>query len=222
MSGYRAVFFDFDYTLGDATDCIVLGFETAFAQMGLPRPGREAVRETIGMTLENAFTHLTGEADPARQALFRRLYVAVANPIQVEGTRLFPGAVELLEWLRARGILAAIVSTKRRAVIEAVLARQGIADLVAFCVGGGDVAHYKPAPDAALLALERAGCAPSEALFAGDTVIDAETARRAGMDFAAVLNGTTPAEAFAPWPTVCIAPNLDALGAFLAGRHPFT
>lgn len=46
---------------------------------------------------------------------------------------------------------------------------------------------------------------------AGDTVIDAETARRAGVDFCAVLNGTTPAEAFADFPHVHIAPDLADL-----------
>ena len=41
---YKAVFFDFDYTLGDATEAIVAGFQYAFAKMGLPEPEREAVR----------------------------------------------------------------------------------------------------------------------------------------------------------------------------------
>ena len=57
---YKAVFFDFDYTLGDATDCIVAGFYYAFARLGLPEPEYEAVRYTIGMTLENAYTLLSG------------------------------------------------------------------------------------------------------------------------------------------------------------------
>lgn len=209
MRRYQAVFFDFDYTLGDATDCIVEGFQYAFARMGLELPERERVRATIGMTLENAFTLLTGEDDSERQAAFHALYVEKANPLQVEGTRLFPGCREVLGWLAEQGILCAIVSTKRRWVIEQIMAHQGLAHQVAFVVGGSDVAFCKPHPASALLALEKAGVARSRALFVGDTVIDAETAQRAGLDFAAVCNGTTPPDAFHSWPHVHVAQDLN-------------
>ena len=182
MRTYRGIFFDFDYTLGDATDCIVAGFRYAFARLGLPEPEYEAVRYTIGMTLENAYTLLSGDGDAGRQAEFRRLYVEKANPLQVKETRLFPGAVELLDRLKADGVTVAIVSTKRSDVIYDILANKNLSDRVAFVVGGSDVAHPKPAPDAALLALSKAGSKRSEALFVGDTVIDAETACRAGLD----------------------------------------
>ena len=117
----------------------------------------------------------------------------------------------MLAWLKAEGITCAIVSTKRRSVIEEILVHQGLSDRVAFVVGGTDVAHYKPHPDSALLALEKAGAAPERALFVGDTVIDAETAQRAGLDFAAVCNGTTPAGAFQVWPKVHVAADLTDL-----------
>ena len=215
MKPYQAIFFDFDYTLGDATDCIVAGFYYGFQQMGLAQPEYEAVRGTIGMTLENAYTLLSGDADPERRALFHRLYVEKANPLQIEGTRLFPGAVELLDWLREQGILAAIVSTKRRQVIEDILAFRHLSNRVAFCVGGNDAPRYKPAPDGALLALSKAGVQPAQALFVGDTVIDAETAQRAGLDFAAVCNGTTPLSAFDAWPHVYAAGDLPQLHRWL-------
>lgn len=215
MKAYRAVFFDFDYTLGDATECIVAGFRYAFGQMGLPEPGYEDIRATVGMTLENAYALLSGDQDPERGRLFHRLYVEKANPMQVTGTRLFPGAAELLEALHRRGMTVAIVSTKRRQVLEEVFAYQKLSHLVAFCVGGEDAPRYKPAPDAALLALSKAGVTAEEALFVGDTVIDAETAQRAGLDFAAVCNGTTPPAAFDAWPHRYVAGNLDELRRWL-------
>ena len=215
MKGYRAIFFDFDYTLGDATGCIVAGFYHAFAQMGLAQPDYEAVRGTIGMTLENAYTLLSGDTSPEGQQRFRRLYVEKANPLQVEGTQFFPGAVKLLDWLKEQGMITAIVSTKRRQVIEEILAYRKLSDRVAFCVGGNDTPHYKPAPDGALLALAKAGVAPEQALFVGDTVIDAETAQRAGLDFAAVCNGTTPAAAFDACPHVYVARDLPDLHRWL-------
>lgn len=215
MNRYQAVFFDFDYTLGDATDCIVAGFQYAFARIGLPLPEREAVRGTIGMTLENAYSLLTGDNCSDRQVLFHDLYVEKANPLQVEGTVLFPGCPEILKWLHREGIVTAIVSTKRRWVIEEILKHQGLWEYVAFVVGGSDVTHYKPHPDSALLALKKAGVEANQALFVGDTEIDAETAQRAGLDFAAVCNGTTPASAFAQWPHVYVAADLPDFQGWL-------
>ena len=110
---YKAVFFDFDYTLGDATEAIVAGFQYAFAKMGLPEPEREAVRRTIGMMLEDEYTVLTGDSGPENRARFRKLYTEKAGPLQVESTRLFPRAAELLTALHRQGIPAGIVSTKK-------------------------------------------------------------------------------------------------------------
>ena len=93
---FKAVFFDFDYTLADGTEAIVAGFRYAFGRMGLPEPTEEAIRPTIGMVLEDEFTFLSGEADPARRAEFRQLYTEKAGPMHVSVTRLFPGALELL------------------------------------------------------------------------------------------------------------------------------
>jgi phosphoglycolate phosphatase len=58
------------------------------------------------------------------------------------------------------------------------------------------VATYKPEPDGLLLALERLEVDKSEAVYVGDTLIDAETARRAGVPFVAVLSGFVLKEQF--------------------------
>ena len=56
---YRAICFDFDYTLGDSTDSIVAGFQYGFTRLGWPAPDRETVRRTVGYLLEDAYTLLT-------------------------------------------------------------------------------------------------------------------------------------------------------------------
>src|SRR5699024_9643621 len=127
---YKAVFFDFDYTLGDATEAIVAGFQYAFAKMGLPEPEREAVRRTIGMMLEDEYTVLTGDGGPENRARFRKLYTEKAGPLQVESTRLFPGAAELLTALHRQGIPAGIVSTKKTGTLRDVLEARGVAHLL--------------------------------------------------------------------------------------------
>ena len=72
---YRAICFDFDYTLGDSTDSIVAGFQYGFTRLGWPVPDRETVRRTVGYLLEDAYTLLTGDRDPEHRAAFRPLFL---------------------------------------------------------------------------------------------------------------------------------------------------
>ena len=88
---YRAVLFDFDFTLADASQAILAGFRHALEQMGLPQAEEDAVRRTIGLPLEDAFTLLTGRDAPEERRQFRALFSQVAVPMQIESTRIFPG-----------------------------------------------------------------------------------------------------------------------------------
>lgn len=216
---YQGIFFDFDYTLGDSTDAIAEGYRLGFAALGLPEPTVEQVRTTVGMTLENGFTHLTGETDRARRAAFvHQFHITVGTEahgpgreLMIKGTKLLPGAAELLSALKGAGIHTAIVSTKPGDTIRQIFAHQGKLELLELVIGGDEVSRNKPDPEGVQLALARLGLAAGRVLFCGDTVIDAATARAGGCDFCAVLNGTTPGEAFADYPHVHIADDLPAL-----------
>jgi len=215
MKHYKAVCFDFDYTLGDSTDSIVAGFAHAMTKLGYPAPDRETVRKTVGYMLEDAFTIISGDDSPENRAKFRPYFIEVALERQRRETTLFPGAVELLKGLKHAGVRCGIVSSKRGDTIEIIMDRYGVLDCLELVIGSHDVKHHKPHPEGLLWAMERLGLEKEEVLFCGDTVIDAETAQNAGCDFAAVLNGTTGAEAFAHWPHVHIAPDLYDLAKWL-------
>lgn len=215
MKHYKAICFDFDYTLGDSTDSIVAGFAHAMTKLGYPVPDREAVRHTVGYMLEDAFTILSGDDSPENRAKFRPYFIEVALERQRRETTLFPGAVELLRGLKEKGALCGIVSSKRGDTIRIIMERYGVLDTLKLVIGSHDVTRHKPHPEGLLTAMERLGVEREEVLFCGDTVIDAETAKNAGCDFAAVLNGTTGAEAFDAWPHVHIAPDLYELAKWL-------
>ena len=212
---FQAVCFDFDYTLGDSTDSIVAGFQHGLTALGWPAPDREAVRNTIGYVLEDAYTLLTGDASPENRARFRPLFLEVAMERQRRETTLFPGADALLRGLHRRGIKQAIVSSKRGDTIQIILGRLGLLQELDLVIGSADVRRHKPDPEGLLLAMERLGVSPGDTLFCGDTVLDAGAAQNAGCHFAAVLNGTTPAAAFAPFSPDYIAPDLDDLARWL-------
>lgn len=220
---YKGVFFDFDYTLGDSTAAILTGYQRGFSAMGWPEPTLEQVRPTIGMTLMDGYRLLTGDEDPERGREFYHLFqVAVGELAEGEDARimeeesvLLPGAAELLTILKEQGRAVAIVSTKLSVTIRRIFARNGLEHLLDMVVGGKDVSRYKPDPEGLNLVMSALGVRPEEVLFCGDTVIDAQAARNAGVDFCAVLNGTTPREAFFDYPHVHIAADLPEVRRWL-------
>lgn len=158
---------------------------------------------------------LTGDKNPENRAKFRPLFLEVAQELQRREAVLFPGAPELLRALKARGMKTAIVSTKKGDTLEIIMDRYGLLSDLETVIGSADVHRPKPDPEGLLLALERMGVKPQDALFCGDTILDAGAAQNAGCHFAAVLNGTTPAGDFQEFHPDYIASDLFDLRTWL-------
>lgn len=206
-----AVLFDFDYTLGDATEGIVLCANHALERMALPPCAREDIRRTVGLTLAESFAQLTGSGEERLGRQYALLFKAKADEVMTENTVLFPDAVPALEKLKGEGMKTGIVTTKYRYRIDEILAKYGTRHLVDVVVGGEDVRNAKPDPEGLLLALEKLGVPVDRALFVGDTTIDAGTAQRANVGFIAVTTGTTGREAFAAFPCRRVVGSLKEL-----------
>lgn len=215
---YSGVFFDFDYTLGDATEAIVAGFLYGLHTMGYPIPTREEIRLTVGLVLKDGFTAITGERDEAKRDEFTRLYRSICTPAQIATAVLCPGAEDLLNALHGKGVKLAVVSSKPGPILEKILERQGVAHLFDFIIGADAVEKPKPDPAGIYAALKATGLAKEQILYCGDTVIDAGAAQNAGVDFCPVLNGTTAAGAFEDLPKVHLSPTLDDLRQWLTGE----
>ena len=96
-----------------------------------------------------------------------------------------PGAVELVNRLRGR-VRLGLASNSPRFLVDAALASAGFTDAFDAVVSSDDVANHKPAPDLYLLACERLGVAPAEALALEDTASGIASAKAAGLTCIAV------------------------------------
>ena len=211
METYRSYVFDFDYTLVDSSRGIVTCFRHVLDRHGYADVTEMAIKRTIGKTLEQSFSILTGIADGETLAAYKREYVKEADTYMTANTVLFPETVEVLRALKAAGATLGIVSTKYRYRILDLLDQRGQTGLADFIVGGEDVQAPKPAPEGLLKAMGCSGCQKEETLYIGDSVVDAETAQAAGVDFAGVLHGMTTREELAAYPYVCIMDDLRRL-----------
>lgn len=215
---YKAVVFDFDYTLGDSTPGIVKSANYALEKMGWPVQETGAIRRTVGLTLQKTFAVLTGSEDPALGQTYADYFHEMAAEVMTDSTTLYPDALPVLAAFRQQGCKTAIVTTKAHRTIQRIVDRFGAGPLLDEVVGGDDVTREKPDPEGLLGVLARFGLEKAELLYVGDSLVDAKTAEAAGIPFAAVLTGTTTAEDFAPWQPVFIGEGLQEVYAFAAGR----
>lgn len=211
MKRYKTYVFDFDYTLVDSSRGIVTCFRHVLDRHGYADVTEMSIKRTIGKTLEQSFSILTGINDMETLAAYKREYMKEADTHMTVNTFLFPETVEVLRSLEAGGASLGIVSTKFRYRILDLLEQRGQTGLVDFIVGGEDVQAPKPAPEGLLAAIARSGHAKQDTLYIGDSVVDAETAQAAGVDFAGVLHGTTTRAELAAYPHVGIMDDLRGL-----------
>lgn len=211
---YRALIFDFDYTLGDTTASIAASINYALACLGYPPSSEAAIRRTIGYSLQEAFRMLTGDKDEEKEEKFFDYFQIKADEVMTADARLFPNAEHILrEW--GAKIPIGIVSTKHRFRITDILKKFSLLSCVPVVVGNEDVSFEKPHPEGVWKAASLLGCPREEALYVGDSVVDAEASQRAGVDFCAVLTGTCTREMFSAFPSVCIADDLFEFEKFL-------
>lgn len=212
---YKAIVFDFDYTLGDSTEGIIESVNYALTSMGYKAAEREAITKTIGLSLERTFSVLTDCEDMLQAEQFERFFKEKADEVMAPSTRLYDGVPQLLERLRRNGKLIGIVTTKYHYRIEQILKLSGQSGLVDCIVGGDDVKVPKPAPEGLFLATRNMNVKKSEALYIGDSIVDAETAQRACVDFSAVTTGTTAAEDFMCYPHIAVMKSLSELDKYI-------
>lgn len=211
MKRYHTYLFDFDYTLADSSKGIVICFRNVLERHRHTGISDEQIKRTIGKTLVDSFSILTGIGDEAILEEYRKEYVKEADRFMTANTRLFPETVSVLQALKEKGANIGIISTKYRYRIMELAKDnipEGIIDLI---VGGEDVKTAKPSPEGVFLALKNLGTDKDTTLYIGDSIVDAETAQAAGMDFAGVLHGATTAEELEAYPHVAIMKDLTEL-----------
>ena len=208
MKRYTTYIFDFDYTLVDSSRGIVTCFRHVLGNHGHTGVTDTEIKRTIGKTLEESFSILTGITEAGTLADYKREYVKAADVHMTANTFFFPETIEVLEALKSQGAVLGIVSTKFRYRILDLFEKTGYDGLVDFIVGGEDV----KAAEGLLLAIGRAsGGGKSEVLYVGDSVVDAATAQSAGTDFAGVLHGMTTREELEAYPHVAIVDDLRGI-----------
>jgi phosphoglycolate phosphatase/pyrophosphatase PpaX len=190
---YKAFVFDFDGTLGDTKECVVVAFQKALSQNELPVAKREQIIHFMGLSLKDAFRKLTNEA--VKETMYEKLvsdYRACYREFLVQKTFLFPEVVETLEKLKRGHVLLSIATSKKTEFARLSCQHLHIDKYFDLYVGDDMVTHKKPHPEMLLYTLHQLKIDKSDAVMIGDSTFDIEMGNAIGMDTIAVSWGAHP------------------------------
>ena len=208
---FSSVIFDFDYTLADSSAGEVECVNYALRTMNLPPVANSDIHAMIGVSLSETYRRLTRDSGKTGADEFVRLFIERADAVMLDYIVLFESVRPAVKQLIANGLTLGIVSTKYHRRIEAFLKREKLTYVFKVIVGGEDVTAHKPDPTGLLIAIDKLGYSSSQTVYVGDSVVDAEKAKRANVPFVAVLSGVTSKEAFRDYAPLSIIDNLRSL-----------
>ena len=179
-----AVLFDLDGTLLDTIPDLHAAACALRRDFGLAELSPETVSSYIGRGIPNLVKRVlagsleVAEGPPPADALasFRQHY-ARENGLNVS---LYPGVIEGLNALKAKGIPLAVITNKAEAFTLPLLEMTGLAGYFKVVVSGDTLPKNKPDPMPLVWACGRLNVSPSHALFIGDSNNDLLAGRAAG------------------------------------------
>lgn len=186
---YKTVIFDLDGTLLDTLGDLRDSLNFTLQKHGFPCRKTEEVRAFVGNGLrrlvERAVPSGTSEEEIAGCLTdFKVYYKTHANVL----TKPYDGIRELLLSLREGGVSLAVVSNKADYAVKELVAGY-FPDTFSCAYGEREGISRKPAPDAVFSAMRDLHATPGETVYIGDSEVDVETARNAGVDCIAVTWG---------------------------------
>lgn len=199
LGAVRAVLLDLDGTLLDTAPEFAAAAADMLSELGLDPVDPLRVREFIGKGIPH-LVRRTLEASLGKGPDERRVGSAMEGFFFHYAKRngrmaaAYPGVLEGIAALRAKGIPLACVTNKTAQFTIPLLEATGLAGFFPVVVSGDTMPNKKPAPDPLLEACRRLGVPAPEALMVGDSRNDALAARAAGCPVLLVPYGYTEGE----------------------------
>jgi phosphoglycolate phosphatase len=184
------IVFDLDGTLVDTAPEIIAATNDFLEHHDWPMLAADEITRFIGRGTRALLYEVIAKASgrtpvdvaamkdfPDYIAVFDRYYSARCGT----SSTLFPGVKATLEVLKEHALHLSVVTNKNQDHALRVLDAHGLRRFFDPIIGGDTLATRKPDPEGLLACLAKNNAAPHEALFIGDSSVDATTARNAGV-----------------------------------------
>ncbi len=188
----EAVLFDLDGVLLNSMPYHVEAWRRVFARRGVSLRPEEVYSREGTRTSELARQLLQDHGlELSEEEILRLIDEKSKTYNEISRAEIMPGAVELLEELKRRRILTAIVTSTFRENLERILPREFLRQFEAI-VAGEDVSIGKPHPRPYLLAAERLEKLPQRCVAVENAALGVQSAHAAGMRCVGITSTQTP------------------------------
>ena len=186
----KAVLFDLDGTLADSLIDLAAATNYAIGKFGYPARETECYKYFAGdgmaKMIERALPDCAG--DEATVSKIMPVFLEYYGEHYCDNTKPYAGMIDLIDALKRRGILVAVVTNKAQEMADKVAGKLygKRFDLI---IGKREGIPAKPDPAAALIAMKELGVTPEECIFVGDSKMDVKTGVNSGAYPVGVLWG---------------------------------
>lgn len=205
---YSHIIFDWDGTVMDSAGKIVSCMQEAALKANLAIPSADEVRHIIGISLQPAIAQLFNISN-ARAEQVAMLYKEIFIEQDNTPSKLFPGALDIMESLHQTHTLGVATGKARRGLERAwtqTATKHFFSD--SRCA---DEAESKPSSDMLLQLLDIWKVSPQDVLMIGDTVYDMQMAENIGMPRLGVSYGVHSVSALQVHKPVAIVDDIRAV-----------
>jgi len=188
FSGVRALIFDLDGTLIDSKLDLIHSVNAMLREMKRPQLESETISGYIGHGAPQLVARAMGGSateEELKHAL--QFFLGYYEDHKMDNTAAYPGVAETLE--RLIHMPMAVLTNKPARISLRILRALGLEKYFRAIYGGNSFESKKPDPFGAATILRELAVAPQESMIVGDSEVDVQTARNAGMLAAAVNYG---------------------------------
>ena len=217
MKKYKLAIFDLDGTLLETLEDLHDSTNHALVSQGLPPRTLDEVRRFVGNGIHKLIERAVPEgssSETVEQVFeeFKTWYAVHCN----DKTSAYDGIKEMLLALRKAGVRTAVVSNKADFGVQ-TLCKTYFSGLLDVAVGQREGIRLKPAPDSVNEVLRLLETRREDAVYIGDSDVDIDTARNAGMDCISVTWGFRRREFLLEHGAVILADKPENLEEIICG-----
>lgn len=183
----KLILYDLDGTLVDTRRDIINSVRYALKTLNGPPLTDDEIKDCVGSGLHALIRKVFRTDDEKLADKGAKLYRQHYTEHMLDYSVLYPGAEEILEHFKDR--MQAVITNKPSPFSQQILEGLGIAKYFIDVLTGDNGIPHKPDPGAIFYLMKKAGAAKDKVLFVGDSLVDIETSRNAGVEEVMIAQG---------------------------------
>ena len=179
----KLVIFDFDGTLFDSVDDVVICFNEALSMHNFPTLTKKEYLEVLGGNIDEVVSLILKDRNSKENMeLIKETYGELYSNLDKRNTLPFPNSGDVLRKLQERNIFIAINSNRSTDSIK-YFVNEFFSDIDFVLIEGHNPEYpSKPSPIGVENIVKKAGVSLDEAIYVGDSKTDIKTAKNAKID----------------------------------------